>query len=118
MFLCGFSISQAQHLQGSTKSNKELSIHQYFIYLSGIKERSDVLSLEKSIQAKPGVTFFMANRFPVRCFILKSTTPISKKEFETWIDKSKYQIEVYGSDEKDKELAFTHYIKTKKTTNE
>ena len=118
MFLCGFFLSQAQPLQGSTKSYTKLSTHQYFIYLSGIKDRSDVLTLEKSIQTKPGVTFFMADRFPVRCFILKSTSPITKKEFETWIDKSKYHIEVFGSDEKDKELAYTFYIKHKKNTHE
>lgn len=118
MFLCGFAPVNAQHARCSTKLIKESSSYQYYIYLSGINRRSDVLTLEKTVQAKPNVTFFMADRFPVRCFILKSTIAISKNDFESWINPALYHIEVFGSDDKDKELAYTLYIKNKKNNHE
>ena len=118
MFLCTIGPSQGQQSQNAKNLKKEISNYKYYIYLSGVKKRSDVLFLEKEIQSKPSVTFFMADRFPVRCFILKSTKAISASEFESWINAGQYHIQVFGSEEKDKELAYTYYIKAKKLNHE
>lgn len=87
---------------------------EYYIFISGVEKREDVLSLQELIQHKNDVTFFMAERFPVRCFVLKTTRPVSSKEFESWID-SKYKLKSYGEGNKGKERAYFLYNKQKKS---
>ena len=102
----------------NAKANRNISqpfsTYQYYISITGVDAREDVLSLQDIIQKKAGVTYFMADRFPVRCFILKSSRVINKKEFESWIS-SKYKISSYGEGDKAKEAAYSIYNKHKKS---
>ncbi len=87
--------------------------YEYFIYLKGINTREDVISLQSKIQKKDGVVFFMAERYPVRCFVLRSTRFISELEFASWIDK-KFEILSFGEGDKAREAAYSIYSKTNK----
>lgn len=87
---------------------------EYYIYISGVTERSDVLSLQELIQKKEGVSFFMAERFPVRCFVLKSSRSISETEFKKWIPQ-KYTIKSFGEGNAAKEAAYRIYNQNKKS---
>lgn len=117
MLLSGVSYSYAQHHSISHNKYKDINNFQYYIFIAGITQRENVIALENSVQKKPGVTYFMADRYPVRCFILKSNKPVTIKEFATWIDNPAYQVQVFGSDEISKEKAYTLYIKNKKNSH-
>ena len=73
------------------------------------------LALESLIQKKECVLFFMADRYPVRCFILKSNRSVNEKEFTGWLKRFHYNIESYGSGNEGKENAYILYNKHKKT---
>ncbi len=92
---------------------KGIQKYEYFIYLKGINTREDVISLQSKIQKKDGVVFFMAERYPVRCFVLRSTRFISELEFSSWIDK-KFEILSFGEGDKAREKSYSIYSKTKK----
>jgi len=85
----------------------------YYIYISGVSQREDVISIQELIQKKEGVNYFMAERFPVRCFVLKSNKPISESEFKNWIPK-KYEVIVFGEGNQAKEASYRIYNKNKK----
>jgi hypothetical protein len=87
---------------------------EYYIYISGVTERGDVLSLQELIQKKEGVSFFMAERFPVRCFVLKSNRLITEAEFKKWIPE-KYIVESFGQGNHAKEAAYRIYNQNKKS---
>lgn len=105
-----FLFTNPSKIKANTIPSK--SAFEYFIFISGADTREDVLFLEGLIKEKKGVTFFMADRFPVRCFILKSSRNISEKEFGIWIG-SKYKILSYGEGNKAKEKAYVLYNKQK-----
>jgi len=98
----------------NAKPNKCYLQFEYYIYISGVKERNDVLSLQALIQEKEGVSFFMAERFPVRCFVLKSSRYISESEFKKWIPE-KYVVESFGEGNAGKEVAYRIYNQYKKS---
>lgn len=87
VLLCNFG--RAQNIKPDEKSS-------YFIYLSNVSTREDVLSLEQLIKTKNGVEYFMAERFPVRYFMLKVNHSITQQEFESWIVKKKYKVMSFG----------------------
>jgi hypothetical protein len=87
---------------------------EYYSYISGVTERNDVLTLQATIQKKEGVIFFMAERFPIRCFVLKSNRPISEAEFKKWIPE-KYIVKSYGEGNVAKEAAYRIYNQNKKS---
>lgn len=86
---------------------------EYYIYLSGITSREDVMTLEASIGKKTGVKHFMANRYPVRYFLLRADRTISIEEFKSWLPSAKFKIEVFGSDPRSKEKTYLLYKKNK-----
>jgi hypothetical protein len=108
-----FFSSQSFSIQNA-KSNKCDLPFEYYIYISGVTERNDVLSLQALIQKKECVSFFMAERFPVRCFVLKSSRHISEAEFKKWIP-GKYVIESFGEGNAGKETAYRIYNQHKKS---
>ena len=113
--LLAFTFFSAQSFSiHNAKPNKCDLQFEYYIYISGVKERNDVLSLQALIQKKEGVSFFMADRFPVRCFVLKSSRYISESEFKKWIP-SKYVIESFGEGNAGKEVAYRIYNQYKKS---
>lgn len=87
--------------------------YEYYIYISGVNQRDDVINIQELIQKKKGVNYFMADRFPVRCFVLKSNIPISESEFKKWIPK-RYEVIVYGEGNQAKEATYRLYNKNKK----
>jgi len=89
-------------------------VFEYYIYISGVTQRDDVINIQELVQKKEGVNYFMADRFPVRCFVLKSNKPISESEFIKWIPK-KYEVIIYGEGNKAKEASYRLYNKNKKT---
>lgn len=107
-----FSVSSFSiHSENTAKYNLQF---EYYIYISGVTERGDVLSLQELIQKKEGVSFFMAERFPVRCFVLKSNRLITEAEFKKWIPE-KYNVESFGQGSPAKEAAYLIYNQNKKS---
>ena len=107
-----FSVSSFSiHNENTAKYNLQF---EYYIYISGVTERGDVLSLQELIQKKDGVSFFMAERFPVRCFVLKSNRSITEAEFKKWIPE-KYIVKSFGQGNPAKEAAYRIYNQTKKS---
>ena len=94
---------------GSTKTTFE-----YYISIAGISSRSDVMKLESLIQKKEGVLFFMADRYPVRCFILKSNRSVNEQEFTGWLKPFSYKVESFGTGNEGKENAYILYNNHKK----
>lgn len=109
-FLLAFSMAKSQSLKPDEKSS-------YFISLSNINSRADVIFLENLIQQKPGVVYFMAERFPVRCFMLKTKNAITQKEFERWIPANKYAVKSFGFGIAGKEKAYLMYKSTQQSFN-
>lgn len=107
-------MSLATRAQTTTNNSKSKSYKiEYYIYLSGINSREDVVSLESSIGKKTGVSYFMANRYPVRYFLLRADRIVSLEEFKSWLPGNKFKVEVFGSDPRSKEKTYLLYKKNK-----
>ena len=100
------SIAQSENKVSSTT-------HDYYICISGITGPADIEKLETFVQHKEGITFFQGDKYPVRYFTLKSTSPVSREQFISWIDK-KLKVEYYGEGIASKEAAMLTYKKLKK----
>jgi len=85
-----------------------------YIYINNVNSREAVLELENIIQQKPNVNYFMAERYPVRCFVMKTTKAISKATFQSWVGE-KYQVITYGVGNAAKEQAYIQYKKNLKS---
>jgi len=110
--LLSFSCFSSKYSKQSFSSS--FLVFEYYIYISGVNQRDDVINIQELVQKKEGVNYFMADRFPVRCFVLKSNKPISESEFIKWIPK-KYEVIIYGEGNKAKEASYRLYNKNKKT---
>jgi len=95
------------------EKNTTNQIAQY-IYINNVNSREAVLELENIIQQKPNVNYFMAERYPVRCFVMKTTKAISKATFQSWVGE-KYQVITYGVGNSAKEQAYIQYKKNLKS---
>lgn len=114
-----YTFVYSQHIQSAVKSSSPSAhnnISDYFIYLDNIKSRQDVLDLESLIQHKKGVTYFMAERYPVRCFVMRTQEKVTKEIFQNWIGE-KYPIVSFGTGSLAKEQAYLQYKKTRKKTH-
>lgn len=89
------SQSFAQHHR-SELLNKT-STNDYYICISGINSRTDIETLENTIQKKTGVVQFLGDKYPPRYFTLKSTTPVTLEQFKSWIDTNRFKVEFYGN---------------------
>lgn len=87
--------------------------HEYYIRIRGIDTRQKIVNIENNISHKPGVTFFMANRYPVRYFLMRSDYPVSVHEFSFFLSDPSHWIEYYGEGKKSREHAVLLYNKTK-----
>jgi hypothetical protein len=103
-FLNIYTVNQSPHFE-------------YYIYISGVNERNDVLNLQASIQKKQGVEYFMAERFPVRCFVLKSNRSISQIEFSGWLP-AKFTVVTFGEGDRARESAYKIYYQVKKSNHQ
>lgn len=112
-FLLGLFVGQhyAKGQNSSHPRQQKTSSYEYYIYISGVDKRQDVVALEENIGKKEGVTYFMASRFPVKYFILRTFRPVSAIEFGSWIGNANYKVEVYGDDLYAKEKACLLYNK-------
>jgi hypothetical protein len=95
-FFNGVSFSQATPNTGQ---------YEYYMSISGVNSKDDVRKIEKMISDKEGVSFFMANRFPVRYFLLRSTKLIAQQEFSAWLVNTSYQLKYMGIGMEGKEEA-------------
>jgi hypothetical protein len=107
------SFSLSAHSQSLIEGNEKPNIYEYYIRITGIHTKQDVINLQNNISKKSGVIFFMANRYPVRYFFLKSERQISYAEFKNWMIDPSWDIEFYGVGSKGKEQATVLYNKTK-----
>lgn len=112
LFFTFFSLATQGQITTSDSKSKTYKT-EYYIYLSGINSREDVVSLESSIGKKNGVSYFMANRYPVRYFLLRADRTISVDEFKSWLPGNKFKVEVFGSDPRSKEKTYLLYKKNK-----
>ena len=109
----GFSSLFSQKIAAHSVSTK--TTFDYYISIAGVNSRSDVMKLESLIQKKEGVLFFMADRYPVRCFILKSNRSVNEQEFTGWLKPFSYKVESFGTGNEGKENAYILYNKHKKS---
>lgn len=93
--LSGFSYNANCQKAKNVDSTKKLDVYEFFMYISGVETKQDVLVIEEKVNKINQVTFFLGDQFPVRYFHLKAKNYISKSTFESWID-PKYKVEYYG----------------------
>ena len=87
--------------------------YEYYMYINGLKSKSDIRNIEEKIMKKKGVTFFLCDRFPERYCLLKSDILITNEQFDSWLDQSKgYKLIYFGSGIVSKESAIVAGIKT------
>ena len=77
--------------------------HEYYLFITGVNSKEAVISIEKTIRSKPGVQFFLGDRFPVRYFLLVSSEVISKEQFSDWLGSNHYKLEFFGEGAEKKE---------------
>lgn len=94
-FLMAFNICQS-HAQNKAVTKAD---HEYYINILGVKSRQDVLNIQEWIAKKPGVNFFMARKYPVMYFVLRSQNSISQETFANWLNTTVYKIEQFGEGE-------------------
>lgn len=87
---------------------------EYYIYLSGVNKKSDVIEIQDKISAKNGVNYFLADRFPVRYFKLITAKPLSKEKFENWLNNKQYKIEFFEAGAEKRENAIVFFNKLNK----
>jgi len=99
--------------QTSSTETRQFSGHEYFLYLENADTRNEVMMLENRIQKKEGVRFFMADRFPVRYFRLRTERVITQDEFQRWVGRE-YPVLTFGEGDAARERAAVIYNQTKK----
>ncbi|MEO7523308.1 MAG: hypothetical protein ABIT58_04400 [Ferruginibacter sp.] len=107
------SLAMNTKLPDQTALNNNGASHEYYIRLTGVNSRQDVEVLQNIITKKPGVNFFMANRYPARFFKMKADRSITRVEFEHFLRNMHISIEFYGEGEKSREQAILIYNKLK-----
>lgn len=103
-FLLYLLFSVALSSAKAQSQTTEAPVREYYMYLSGVNTRNDVEKIEAAIQKKPGVSYFLANRYPARYFLLKSANTLSSAQFAKWLD-PKYKVEYFGEGSPGKERA-------------
>src|SRR4051812_4583180 len=78
---------------GQSSVSNPSAVHEYYIRLKGITSRQDVEKLQNIISKKNGISFFMANRYPVRFFLMRSDRAITAAEFAHFLDNISTSIE-------------------------
>ena len=111
--LCLLVIAINTELPAQPAVRNNTATHEYYIRLSGINSRQDVENLQNIISKKKGIRFFMANRYPVRFFLMRSDHVITAAEFAHFLDNISASIEFYGEGEKGREQAILVYNKLK-----
>ena len=110
LILCFVKFSGAQTVKAAIAKNEA---YQYYIYVSGINSKVDVEALETKVESKPGVAYFLGNRYPVRYFLLKARAQVSQATFAKWIG-AKYKVEYYAQGEFAKEDALMTGVNLRK----
>ena len=113
IFLALVSFTQFHSVYAQPMAGKTISHYQYYLRISGIRSREDVINIQNSIGNKPGVVFFMANRYPVRYFLLKSDHQVSANEFRQMLNNPGLHIDFFGEGNKAREQAIVMYNKIK-----
>lgn len=118
LFILAFTIVKMNlYAQSQTAAPVNISktSYDYYIIISGIRSREDVLYLQNLIGQKTGISFFMADRYPVRYFLMKSGTEVPLAKLEHWLNSNLYRIEFYKEGKESREAAINFYNRTKKT---
>lgn len=116
LFICIFSLFVLGTTRSQNISNTHLaqkSVYEYYVRINAVQSRHDVISLQQLIQQQPGVIYFMANRFPVRYFLLRSEIPVTMPMLESWLNNKSFGITSFGAGIQAKENAILQYNKTK-----
>lgn len=114
VLICVFFITTGSDSYAQARpQNSQENIYEYYIRIAGIHSRENVLQLQNQVIKKPGIRFFMANRYPVRYFLLRSDHVISQRDFQTMLGNPHFSVEFYGEGSKGKEQAILIYNKTK-----
>lgn len=101
------------HLSLSAQDNKPMSyrngLYEYYIYLTGVSKKSDVVKIQDKIRLHEEVSYFAADRFPVRYFKLVTAKKITRERFNKWLDDSMYKIDFFEYGIEKKENAIIHF---------
>ncbi|MFM7710592.1 MAG: hypothetical protein ACKO5C_06715 [Ferruginibacter sp.] len=111
IYLVFFSGHEAEAQQRQTDEKS----YSYFLAISPIETREQVLALESLIRAKPTVTYFLAERFPVRNLELRTSKPIHASDVNRWLSGSSFQLIQFGADERSREAVVLFYKKRRST---
>ncbi len=95
------------------QQNSSIYLYEYYIRISGLNTKQDVENLQNTIGKKVGINFFMANRYPVRYFLMKSNAAVAASEFKNWMNNNSWNLEFYGEGIKGREQAVVLYNKSK-----
>jgi hypothetical protein len=88
---------------------------EYFLAIGAVDTREQVLALESLIQSKPNVTYFLAERFPVRNLVLRTNKPIHESDVNRWLSGTSFQLIQFGADERSREAVVLFYKKRRST---
>lgn len=105
----GVHEAEAQQRQSGEKSAE------YFLAISPVDTREQVMALESLIQSKPNVTYFLAERFPVRNLVLRTSKPIHESDVTRWLAGTSFHLMHFGGDERSREAVVLYYKKRRST---
>ena len=86
-------------------------LYTYYLYIKGINSKEDVIKTEQKIRINKEVNFFLGVRYPVHYFTLKTNTPITKKQFISWLKNTPYSLFYFGEGEESLEDAIMTWKK-------
>lgn len=109
LIFCCFSTNAQSPPSASDRS----IVHEYFLDIEGVKTRDDVLSIESLVRSKPGVLFFLGQKFPVKYFVLRSNTVVDAKTFTGWLNGTSYTLLYIGEGDFGREQMFINKNKKK-----
>jgi len=113
VMLLGFTYNANCQKAKRIDSTQKLDVYEFYMYLSGVETKQDVLAIEEKVNKINQVSFFLGDQFPVRYFHLKAKNYISKATFESWID-PKYKVEYYAFGKNASEGALVLFNKNNK----
>lgn len=99
------------HPMAKGQSVQDRGKYEYYLFVSGIDSKSDVEHFEQIINVRPEVGYFLGDRFPVRYFLMRSNSLITKDEFVSWIKGEKFVVDYFGLGAETKEDALNLYYK-------
>ena len=82
---------------GVAQNTNEKSRLDYYLSITGVNTKNDVKAFESLIRSHKEITYFLGDRFPVRFFLLRSSTIITKDVINSWLLNTPYHLIYIGT---------------------